>query len=188
MNIANKLTISRIVIIPIFVLFLLVEISKYHFIIAAVLFIIASITDYLDGKLARKYNLVSDFGKIADPLADKLLVLSAMICFVELNQMPAWICIIIMAREIAISGFRLVCAGNGVVIAASKLGKFKTVTQMAFIILTTINVPYYFGDAAPGLCSAIEVIRIILMYLALVMTVLSLVDYLYKNRNAFNVK
>lgn len=188
MNIANKLTISRIAVIPVFVLFLLVEISKYHFIIATVLFIIASVTDFFDGKLARKYNMVSDFGKFADPLADKLLVLSAMICFVKLDLMPAWICIIIMAREIAISGFRLVCAGNGVVIAASKLGKFKTVTQMAFVILTTFNFSCYFSDSAPGACTVIEIIRIIFMYLALVMTVLSLVDYLYKNRNAFAVK
>lgn len=188
MNIANKLTISRIAIIPIFVLFLLIEISKYHFIIAAVLFIIASATDFFDGRLARKYNLVSDFGKFADPLADKLLVLSAMICFVELDLMPAWVCIIIMAREIAISGFRLVCAGNGVVIAASKLGKLKTATQMAFVILTAFNFSYYFMDIAPGVCGVIETIRIILMYLALAMTVLSLADYLYKNRNAFTSK
>lgn len=187
MNTANKLTVLRIILIPFYLLFLLVEISKYHFLIATVIFIAASITDALDGKIARKRNMITDFGKFADPLADKLLVLSGMICFVELGLMPSWICIIITAREIAISGFRLVCAGNGTVIAASKLGKFKTVTQMIFIIMTSINFSYYLNEAAPGLCSFIEILRIIFMYLALLMTVISMIDYFYKNRKAFNM-
>ena len=185
MNIANKLTIARIVLIPVYIVFLLVEITKYHFWIATAVFIIAAITDYLDGKLARKHQLVSDFGKFADPVADKLLVLSAMICFVELGLMPAWICIIITAREVAINGFRLVCAGKGSVIAASYLGKFKTVTQMAFIILSSLNFSYYFMDTNPGFCNIIEIIRIIIMYLALIMTVISMVDYFFKNKDIF---
>jgi len=185
MNIANKLTLARIILIPVYVAFLLLDITKYHFWIATAVFIIASVTDYLDGKLARKHQLVSDFGKFADPVADKLLVLSAMICFVQLGMMPAWICIIITAREIAISGFRLICAGKGSVIAASYLGKFKTVTQMAFIILSSLNLSYYFLDRAPGFCQVIEVIRIIIMYLAFFMTLVSLIDYFYKNRSIF---
>ncbi|MCF0228074.1 MAG: CDP-diacylglycerol--glycerol-3-phosphate 3-phosphatidyltransferase [Parasporobacterium sp.] len=189
MNLANKLTVLRIIFIPFYLLFLLVPITDYHFIIAGLLFIAASITDMLDGKIARKRNLVTDFGKFADPLADKLLVLSAMIAFVEMGLMPSWICIIVMAREVAISGFRLVCAGKGTVIAASKLGKLKTVSQMLFIILTTFNLGFYFRDTAPGFCNAIEIIRLIIMYFALAMTVISLVDYFYKNRKAFgNIK
>lgn len=186
MNTANKLTVLRIIIIPFYLLFLLVEISKFHFLIATLLFIIASITDALDGKIARKYNMITVFGKFADPLADKLLVLSGMIAFVELGLMPSWVCIIIMAREIAISGFRLVCADNGTVIAASKLGKLKTVSQMMFIILTSINFNDYLADSAQGFCSVVEVLRLIIMYFALVMTIVSMIDYFYKNKNAFN--
>ena len=188
MNIANKLTIARILLIPVYIVFLMLPITEYHFWIATAVFIIASLTDMLDGKLARKYNLVSDFGKFADPLADKLLVLSAMICFVQLELMPAWICIVIMAREIAISGLRLICAEKGTVVAASKLGKFKTITQMAFIILTSINFPYYYCYSLPGVCNVIETIRIIIMYLALVMTIVSFIDYIYKNRALFSFK
>ena len=185
MNIANKLTLARIILVPAYVLFFLVEITNYHYWIAVAVFIIAAITDYLDGKLARKHHLVSDFGKFADPVADKLLVLSAMICFVQIGLMPAWICIIVTAREIAISGFRLICAGKGAVIAASYLGKFKTVTQMMFIILSTLNLSYYYMDTNPGFCQTVETIRIIIMYLMLVMTVISMIDYLYKNRSLF---
>ena len=188
MNIANKLTLLRIFLVPVYIVFLLVHITDYHYWIATAVFIIASLTDMFDGKLARKYHLVSDFGKFADPLADKLLVLSAMICFVEIGMMPAWICIIITAREIAISGLRLVCSGKGVVVAASKMGKFKTITQMAFIILTSLQFSYYFEAQIPGVCQAVEIFRLILMYLALIMTVVSFVDYIYKNRSIFNFK
>lgn len=183
MNIANKLTVSRVVLIPVYVLFLLVPISHYHYWIATLIFILTAITDALDGKMARKHNLVTDFGKFADPIADKLLVLSAMICFVQINMMPAWICIIIMAREIIISGFRLICAEKGTVVAASMLGKIKTVSQMTFIILTSLNFSYYFEESIPGVCQVVEVIRIIIMYIALAMTIISLIDYLYKNRS-----
>ena len=188
MNIANKLTVARILLIPVYIVFLMLPITQYHFWIATVVFILASLTDMLDGRLARKHNLVSDFGKFADPLADKLLVLSAMICFVQIDLMPAWICIVIMAREIAISGLRLICAEKGKVVAASKLGKFKTITQMAFIILTTINFSHYFYDQIPGVCHVIEVIRIVILYLALVMTIVSFIDYVYKNRKLFSFR
>lgn len=186
MNTANKLTLLRVILIPVYVLFMLVEITQYHYWIALVVFIITAITDALDGKIARKQNKVTDFGKFADPIADKLLVLSAMICFVELDLMPSWICIIIMAREIIISGLRLICAGKGTVIAASWMGKLKTVTQMFFVILTTLNFSYYFSASLPEVAHVIEIIRIILMYIALVMTIISLIDYYLKNRELFS--
>lgn len=188
MNTANKLTLLRVILIPVYVLFLLVPITHYHYWIALVIFIITAVTDALDGKIARKRNLVTDFGKFADPIADKLLVLSAMICFVELHMMPSWICIVIMAREIIISGLRLICAGKGTVIAASWLGKIKTVVQMIFIILTTLNFSYYFADQLPGLCHGIEIFRVIVMYAALVLTIVSLIDYYFKNKELFSFK
>ncbi len=173
MNLPNKLTIVRVILIPFFVFFLLGDfwgdVSDY---IALAIFIIASLTDLLDGKIARKYNLVTNFGKFMDPLADKLLVCSALICFVELRKLPAWIVIIIIAREFIISGFRLVAADNGVVIAASFYGKFKTVSQMVMIILLHLNTQNAF----------INVLTSVAVYVALIMTVVSLIDYLYKNR------
>ena len=132
MNLPNKLTIFRVILIPFFVFFLLSnaagDMSKW---IALAIFIIASLTDMLDGKIARKYNLITDFGKFMDPLADKMLVCSAMIALVGLQKIPSWIVIIIISREFIISGFRLIAADKGVVIAASYWGKFKTVFQMA---------------------------------------------------------
>ena len=125
MNLPNKLTIFRVILIPFFVVLLLFDITAYDKWIALAIFIIASLTDFLDGHIARKYNLVTNFGKFMDPLADKLLVCSAMICLVELARIPAWVVIIIIAREFIISGFRLVASDNGVVIAASYWGKFK---------------------------------------------------------------
>ena len=140
MNLPNKLTVLRVLMIPFFVLFMLVDITgaadKW---IAVALFVAASLTDFLDGHLARKYHLVTNFGKFMDPLADKLLVSAAMICLVEMGRLPAWIVIIIISREFIISGFRLIASDNGVVIAASYWGKFKTVFQMAMIIVLICN-------------------------------------------------
>ena len=131
MNLPNKLTLFRVVLIPFFVFFLLAPyFEEYGNYIAVAIFIVASITDFLDGKIARKYNLVTNFGKFMDPLADKLLVCSALICLIQLELIPAWVVIIIIAREFIISGFRLVASDNGVVIAASYWGKFKTAFQM----------------------------------------------------------
>ena len=126
MNLPNKLTIIRVCLIPFFVAALLFDHGNNYTmrIVANVLFIVASLTDLFDGKIARKYNLVTNFGKFMDPLADKLLVCSALICLIELGQLPAWVVIIIISREFIISGFRLVAADNGVVIAASYWGKF----------------------------------------------------------------
>ena len=134
MNLPNKLTILRIFMIPFFVFFLLTDFAgSYSDLIALLIFIIASLTDLLDGYLARKYHLVTNFGKFMDPLADKLLVCSAMICLVELGRLPAWIVVIIISREFIISGFRLVASDSGVVIAAGNLGKIKTVVQMVMV-------------------------------------------------------
>ena len=171
MNLPNKLTILRIIMIPFFVLFMLLDggVSLTYRYIAAVIFIVASFTDLLDGKIARKYNLVTNFGKFMDPLADKLLVCSGLICFVGLGQLPAWFVIIIISREFIISGFRLVASDNGVVIAASYWGKFKTVSQMIMSVLLIVNIP------------ALSILTTIFSVIALVLTVVSLIDYIAKN-------
>ena len=178
MNTPNKLTVVRMIMVPFFVLFMLTDFAgaagKW---ISLLLFVAASFTDYLDGHLARKYNLVTDFGKFMDPLADKLLVCSAMICLVEMVRLAAWIVIIIIGREFIISGFRLVAADNGVVIAASYWGKFKTVSQMIMIILMIMNLGGIF-----------DILETVFVWLALILTVVSLVDYLYKNRNVLSMQ
>ena len=171
MNLPNKLTILRVIMIPFFVAFLMLENganTTYRY-IAAALFIIASLTDLLDGKIARKYNLVTNFGKFMDPLADKLLVCSALICMIELGQLPAWMVIIIISREFIISGFRLVASDNGVVIAASYWGKFKTVFQMTAVILLILNL------------EPLKLVADIVLWIAVALTVISLADYIYKN-------
>ena len=171
MNLPNKLTLFRVILIPFFVLFMLVDITAYDKWIALAIFIVASLTDLLDGKIARKYNLVTNFGKFMDPLADKLLVCSALICLVALTKIPAWIVIIIIAREFIISGFRLIASDNGVVIAASYWGKFKTTFQMVMICLMIADI------------EAISLITSVVMWIALILTIVSLVDYLIKNKD-----
>lgn len=173
MNLPNKLTILRVLLIPFFVIFMLTPAVPYHNYIAVAIFIIASLTDLADGKIARKYNLVTNFGKFMDPLADKLLVCSALICLVATEQLAAWMVIVIISREFIISGFRLVAADNGVVIAASYWGKFKTVFQMLMIIVLIFNFPGKF----------FEVLGLILTWVALLLTIISLCDYLIKNKN-----
>ena len=174
MNLPNKLTILRVILIPFFVFFLLVPVagdaSRY---IALVVFIAASLTDLADGKIARKYNLVTNFGKFMDPLADKLLVCSALICFVEMDLLPAWIVIIIISREFIISGFRLIASDNGVVIAASYWGKFKTTSQMIMIVLLIAQIPG----------TVFDILEQLFIYIALILTVVSLIDYLIKNKD-----
>ena len=171
MNLPNKLTLFRVILIPFFVFFLLAPFFEgYGNYIATAIFVVASITDFLDGHIARKYNLVTNFGKFMDPLADKLLVCSALICLIDLSLIPAWIVIIIIAREFIISGFR--------VIAASYWGKFKTTFQILMVIVLILNIPtplfYWLGIA--------------LTYLSLALTVISLVDYMVKNRQVLQGK
>ena len=137
---------------------------------ALAIFIVASLTDLLDGKIARKYNLVTDFGKFADPIADKLLVMAALIILVESHRMPSWVCIVMLAREFIISGFRLVAAENGVVIAANYWGKFKTNFQMAMIILMIMNIPQ------------LQLLTNIVMWIALALTLISLWTYIMANK------
>ena len=171
MNLPNKLTVLRICMIPFFVAALLYEngADQTMRIIANVIFITASLTDLLDGKIARKYGLVTNFGKFMDPLADKLLVCSALICLIQLGQLPAWVVIVIISREFIISGFRLVAADNGIVIAASYWGKFKPVFQMTAVVLLIFNIP------------PLSVLTSAVLWIAVILTVVSLVDYVAKN-------
>lgn len=172
MNLPNKLTVLRVLMIPFFVVFMLTDLGgasgKW---IALAIFIIASLTDLLDGKIARKYNLVTNFGKFMDPLADKLLVSAAMICLIENGKLAAWIVIIIISREFIISGFRLVASDNGIVIAASYWGKFKTTFQMLMIIVLIMDL----GDI-------FDTIGTVLIWVSLALTIISLVDYIAKNK------
>ena len=173
MNLPNKLTVLRVIMVPFFVFFMLTDVggaaNKW---IALVLFIVASLTDMLDGKIARKYNLVTNFGKFMDPLADKLLVCSAMICLIPFRKTSdSMVVIVIIAREFIISGFRLVASDNGVVIAANYWGKFKTVSQMAMIIVLIAD----FGGV-------FDMVGTVLIWIATALTVISLVDYVWANR------
>ncbi len=176
MNLPNKLTILRVILIPFFLVALMVDAIPFGKWIAVGIFCIASITDALDGKIARKYNLITNFGKFMDPLADKLLVCSAMIALIEMDRIPAWVVIIIIAREFIISGFRLVASDKGVVIAAGWWGKIKTVVQMIMIIFVMCN---FGGDV-------VHVIELVLIYASLVLTVISLLDYLIKNKDVLS--
>lgn len=174
MNLPNKLTMFRVILIPFFVFFLLTGLlGRKGDWIALIIFIVASLTDMLDGKIARKYNLITDFGKFMDPLADKLLVCSAMICLLDMGRLPAWVVIVIIAREFIISGFRLIAADNGIVIAASMWGKSKTVSQMAMIILLLLNFPF----------AGYQIFCQIVIYVAVALTAISLIDYLIKNKD-----
>ena len=173
MNLPNKLTIARIIMIPVFLVFLLTncagDASKY---IAAAVFAVASITDFVDGKIARKNNLVTTFGKFMDPLADKLLVCSALIAFTGIGYISSWIVIVIIGRDFIINAFRLVAASSGVVIAADYWGKFKTASQMIMVVLLILQLDFPYMDY----------IETAFVYLSLVLTVVSLIDCLYKNR------
>ena len=169
MTTANKLTLCRVVMIPIFLVLLYVDFTG-HLWAALAVFILASVTDFIDGYVARHYHQITDFGKFMDPLADKLLVCSALICLIELGQLPAWIVIVIISREFIISGFRLIASDNGVVIAASYWGKFKTTFQMIAVILLIFDF-----EVLRPLASAC-------VWIALALTIISLVDYIWKNR------
>lgn len=184
MNLPNKLTVFRVLLIVPFVLLLLGGYERWGWFIilfggmleytdylALMIFVIASLTDLLDGKIARKYNLVTNFGKFMDPLADKLLVCAAMICLSAMGRLPAWIVIIIISREFVISGFRLIASDNGIVIAASWWGKWKTTFQMFMVIFMIANI------------EALSLITDIVMWISLILTVVSLLDYLMKNKD-----
>lgn len=169
MNLPNKLTVLRVILVPFFVFFLLMDFGFAGRITALILFIVASFTDFLDGFIARKYKLVTNFGKFMDPLADKLLVCSGLICFTATGKIPAWMVIVIIAREFVISGFRLVAASGGLVIAANYWGKFKTVSQMIMIILIILDIP------------SLSLVTTIVTWIALILTVVSLEEYIRQN-------
>ena len=194
MNLPNKLTIFRVVLILPFVLLLLGsyvgwgwfraifgEESAVAEFIALAVFIIASLTDMLDGKIARKYHLVTNFGKFMDPLADKLLVCAAMIVLVEMGRIPSWIVVLIISREFIISGFRLIASDKGVVIAASYWGKFKTTFQMIMIGMMIVEDVPIFANFGGG--KVFSVLTTIIMIIALALTIISLVDYVWKNKD-----
>ncbi len=174
MNLPNKLTLMRVAMVPLLAVFMVIPMFDGQKWVALALFVIASLTDLVDGKIARKYNLITNFGKFADPLADKLLVCSALICLVELGRVPAWIVLVIIAREFIVSGFRIVAADQGVVIAASMWGKVKTTLQMIMVILMIADIP------------ELNIITQVAMWSALVLTIVSLVDYVSKNRNVID--
>ena len=173
MNLPNKLTTLRVIMIPFFVVFMLADMGRTGDYIALALFCLASLTDFFDGYLARKNHLVTNFGKFMDPLADKLLVGSAAICLIEMGRIPAWVVVILISREFIISGFRLVASDNGVVIAASMWGKFKTVCQMFMTIalILHLDTPVW------------AVVEQVLIWGSVALTIVSLVDYIYKNRH-----
>ena len=170
MNLPNKLTMLRVLLIPVFMVVLYWDFPGATW-VAVAIFIIASFTDLLDGKIARKYNLVTNFGKFMDPLADKLLVCTALICLTSMNRLNVIVVLVIIAREFIISGFRLVASDNGIVIAASYWGKFKTVSQMALIIVLIMD-----------LGGVWNVVGTVLTWVALLLTIVSLIDYIAKNK------
>lgn len=178
MNTPNKLTVARMILVPFLVIFMLTgwcrEANRW---ICLAIFVAASVTDWFDGHLARKYNLITNFGKFMDPLADKLLVCSAMICMIELDRLPAWVVIIIIGREFIISGFRLIAAENGVVIAANYWGKFKTVSQMIMIILLIVDFGGFFA-----------ILTEVFIWLSVALTVISLLTYIMQNRKVLSMQ
>ena len=174
MNLANKLTTFRVLCIPIFVVFMLIESIPYNYYLAAIVFIVASITDLFDGKIARKYHLVTNFGKFMDPLADKMLVSAALICLTP-KMIPSWVVIIIISRELFISGFRMLAADQGIVLAACLWGKFKTAFSMVMIIVLIVNTPLN--------NSVLYIIGQILIWISLALTIISMIEYVSKNFN-----
>ena len=194
MNLPNKLTVFRVIMILPFVILLLGSHEGWGWFqaifgeqgtaaewIALAVFIVASLTDMLDGKIARKYHLVTNFGKFMDPLADKLLVCAAMIVLVEMGRIPSWIVVIIISREFIISGFRLIASDKGVVIAASYWGKFKTTFQMIMICLMIVEDVPVFANLGGG--KAFGILTTVIMVIALALTVVSLIDYIWKNKD-----
>lgn len=178
MNLANKLTILRVLLVPVFMIILLIDFPNNDY-IALTVFVIAALTDMLDGHIARSRNQITKFGKFMDPLADKLLVSSALIILVEMNRLSSWVVIIIIAREFAITGLRVLAASEGITIAASWYGKFKTIFQMlAIVILLLNNYPFSIFNIPADK---------IIVVLATIFTIISGLDYLIKNKQVFMV-
>lgn len=194
MNLPNKLTIFRITLVPFFLLFISIEAIPYNFTIATVIFLVAALTDHLDGRIARSQNIITDFGKFMDPLADKLLVTAALIALVEYNLIGGWIAVIIIAREFAVSGLRTLAANEGTVIAASVWGKVKTTTQMVAVVgllieLISLNETYLMElfKSTPALGSFFSMVPIVIMYVATFFTILSGIDYFRNGKEFINI-
>ncbi|MDR1688065.1 MAG: CDP-diacylglycerol--glycerol-3-phosphate 3-phosphatidyltransferase [Clostridiales bacterium] len=176
MNLPNKLTMLRIIAIPFFAAVLLGNFLPYSNLIAAAIFALAAFTDWLDGYLARKMNLVTNFGKFADPLADKLLVAAALICFVELKSLAAWVVIIMISREFIVTGLRLLAADKNIVLAADFSGKLKTATQMVMIIFILLDFSFFGAD----------IVKNVLVIASVVFSLYSCCEYIVKNRKVFS--
>lgn len=174
MNIANKVTVLRLLLIPIFLVLYYIYGTDYN--IAAIVFVIASLTDALDGHLARSRNLVTTFGKFVDPLVDKLLTMAAFVVLVEASIIPAWTVIIIIARELIITGFRTLAADKGITIAASKWGKLKTTSQMIALVLLLLN------------NSTLNIAGVYVFYIAVILTIISGLDYIIKNKEVLDLE
>ena len=195
MNLANKLTMIRIFLVPVFLVFITVKDIPYGSIIATVIFIIASLTDQLDGHIARSRNQITNFGKFMDPLADKLLVTAALVSLVELKLVAGWAVVVILAREFAVSGLRTLAASDGIVIAASWWGKIKTVTQMIAILLLLLKVNINTSASAISfvnnnslLSSFFTYVPETIMFIAVLITIISGIDYFVKNRHVISMK
>ena len=195
MNLANKLTMIRIFLVPVFLVFITVKDIPYGSIIATVIFIIASLTDQLDGYIARSRNQITNFGKLMDPLADKLLVTAALVSLVELKLVPGWAVVVILAREFAVSGLRTLAASDGIVIAASWWGKIKTVTQMIAIIILLLKVnintsanAISFVNNNSFLSGFFTYVPETIMFIAVLITIISGIDYFVKNRHVISMK
>lgn len=174
MNIANKVTVLRLLLIPVFLVLYYIYGTDYN--IAAIVFVIASLTDALDGHLARSRNLVTTFGKFVDPLVDKLLTMAAFVVLVEASIIPAWAVIIIIARELIITGFRTLAADKGITIAASKWGKLKTTSQMIALVLLLLN------------NSTLNIAGVYVFYIAVILTIVSGLDYIIKNKEVLDLE
>lgn len=174
MNIANKVTVLRLLLIPIFLVLYYIYGTAYN--IAAIVFVIASLTDALDGHLARSRNLVTTFGKFVDPLVDKLLTMAAFVVLVEASIIPAWAVIIIIARELIITGFRTLAADKGITIASSKWGKLKTTSQMIALVLLLLN------------NSTLNIAGVYVFYIAVILTIISGLDYIIKNKEVLDLE
>ena len=195
MNLANKLTMIRIFLVPVFLVFITVKDIPYGSIIATVIFIIASLTDQLDGYIARSRNQITNFGKFMDPLADKLLVTAALVSLVELKLVPGWAVVVILAREFAVSGLRTLAASDGIVIAASWWGKIKTVTQMIAIIILLLKVnintsanAISFVNNNSFLSGFFTYVTETIMFKSVLITIISGIDYFVKNRHVISMK
>ena len=187
LNLPNKLTVFRLLLVPVFVFFILIDedlgLGPTGDYIALGVFVLASITDFFDGYIARKENLVTNFGKFMDPLADKLLVCSAFICLSSMGRIRTWETVLVVCREFVISGIRLIAAEDGVVISASIWGKIKTVVSMTMIIAVILHLHVNLPPAAAAYFGWWAVFEQILIYASVVFTVVSLIDYIFKNRH-----